>query len=149
MRPPLAMIVIVALATATLAGARPPPIRIIGADGHPTRTIDAPAASAPPRDGAIWPWLGAGALALGAAGAGCAWAWRRWSRLPIEDRAFRLLALRLGLGHEMRRQIERIAAAGKVSPIAVVLSPGALDRLAPKSGLGPEDLAPLRRRLRS
>lgn len=139
---------IIILVLATSAAGQPAPVEIVGADGQATQVMDAPVAPAPPQRGAIWPWLGAGALALGAAGAGNAWVWRRWSRLPIEDRAFRLLALRLGLGHEMRRQIERIAAAGKVSPIAVVLSPGALERLATKSGLAPEDLAPLRRRLR-
>ncbi|MFG0286177.1 MAG: hypothetical protein ACF8R7_17305 [Phycisphaerales bacterium JB039] len=132
---------------ACCAAAQQAPVEIIGPDGRPAIAIDRPQPPATTDTGMPLLWILASATALlGAAGAS-AWTWRIWARLPVEERAFCLLALRLGLGRRWRRQIERIAAHGKTSPIAVALSPGALGRLGPGAGIAPEDLAALQRRL--
>ena len=143
----LALILLAGFITSA-AAQQAQPVEIIGPDGRPAIATNRPLSDEPAGSGAATLWILACATALLASAGAGAWAWRAWARLPVEDRAFCLLSLRLGLSRPMRRRIERIAARAKVSPIAVAMSPGAIAHLAPSAGLAPEEIASLRRRLR-
>lgn len=76
-------------------------------------------------------------------------AWAMWTHrraLPDEERAFRVLARRLGLGRGEREGVRLLAAAhGSARPVALLLSDAALaealEELQRQVGLGPRERA--------
>lgn len=59
-------------------------------------------------------------------GSSAGWlAWRRWSRLDDSERAFLLLALRLGVRHKARQRVRAEARARGESPIGRLLNDAA------------------------
>lgn len=94
-------------------------VDIVGREGPSAAAIQAaqPAARSVP----IAPLLITAATLVFGSSAG--WlAWRRWARLDDSERAFLMLALRLGVRHKARQRVRTEARARRESPIGRLLN---------------------------
>jgi hypothetical protein len=124
-----------------IAAASRGPVRLI------TGEFDVPAPAAPEAAAWVWPAVLGGLAVVGIA----LLIWRlvslrRGRSWSVEERAFRALTRRVGLGPARRERVRRVIEAGMpgVPPVALLVSPSALERACAAAELKPGMREPTR-----